>query len=128
MRISGLLFWVQENSLSTKFYRKLGFDIKHTDDDHTIISLNGFEITLVNIRDESTFSNDSMSPDKGRGIYIYIRVEDVDAKYRELTVKGFKPYTAPKDWQWGNREFILKDPDGYKLCFWQPIKTSSSNQ
>ena len=113
--------WVQENSLSTKFYKKLGFDVISADDEHSVVSLSGFKITLVNMRDEDKFSKDSMSSYKGKGMYIYIRVSDVDSKYKELVGMGFKPATQPKDWNWGKREFILKDPDGYKLCFWQPI-------
>ena len=122
MNISSLLFWVQENSLSTKFYKKLGFNVVRSVDDHSVVSLNDFEITLVNMRAEDKFAKDSMSADKGRGVYVYIRVDSVDEKYKELIKLGFKPTTAPKDWDWGNREFILKDLDGYKLCFWQPIR------
>jgi uncharacterized glyoxalase superfamily protein PhnB len=119
MKITSLLFWVQE---SAKFYKKLGFEIVHSDDDSSIMALNGFEITLVNRRDEDRFAKDSMSADKGRDVYVYIRIDDVDAKYKELIDQGFKPATEPKNWHWGNREFILKDPDGYKLCFWQPLR------
>lgn len=121
MRITNLVLWVQENKLSEKFYKKLGFDLKHSDDDHSVVSLGGFALDLVSMRDEEPFTRDSMSGDKGRGVYIYIRVDDVDAKHRELLALGLTPATTPKDWAWGNREFILKDPDGYKLCLWQPI-------
>lgn len=125
MKISGLLFWVQENNISVKFYKRLGFDIIRSDDERSIVSLDGLQITLINMRDEEKFAKDSMSSDKGRGLYIYIRVTDADTTYKELVNLGFNPATSPKDWQWGNREFILKDPDGYKLCFWQPIKGAS---
>lgn len=122
MRITNLLFWVQENKLSEKFYKKLGFGVLQSDDEHSLVSLNGFSIDLVSMRDEDKFARDSMSADKGRGVYVYINVDDVDAKHKELSEAGLTPYTEPKDWPWGNREFILKDPDGYKLCFWQTIK------
>jgi catechol 2,3-dioxygenase-like lactoylglutathione lyase family enzyme len=121
MKITNILFWVQENKLSEKFYKKLGFKVLQSDDEHSMVSLDGFGIDLVSMRDENKFARDSMSADKGRGVYVYIRVDDVDATHRELAAKGVAPATRPKDWQWGNREFILKDPDGYKLCFWQPI-------
>jgi len=120
MRITNLLFWVQENKTSEKFYKKLGFDILQSGDEHSLVSLNGFSIDLVSMRDEDKFARDSMSADKGRGVYVYINVDDVDAKHKELLEAGFNPYTEPKDWPWGNRELILKDPDGYKLCFWRP--------
>jgi len=122
MRITNLTLWVQENKLTEKFYKKLGFSIDQSDGDHSLVSLGGFALDLVSMRDEDPFTRDSMSGDKGRGVYIYIRVEDIDAQYQSLVQAGFTPHTKPKDWPWGNREFILKDPDGYKLCFWMPTR------
>lgn len=121
MKITSLLFWVQENSISTKFYKKLGFDVVRANDDHSVVAIDGFKIMLVSMRDDDKFAGDSMYSEKGRGMYVYIGVSDVDTKYKELTDLGFNP-TKPKNWQWGNREFVLKDPDGYKLCFWQQIQ------
>ena len=119
MKITQLLLWTQENKLSEKFYKKLGFDVVRSDDDISIVSLEGFRITIINMRDEDMFARDALGGEKGRGMYIYISVDDVDAMHKELTQKGIEPITQPKDWRWGNREFIVKDPDGYKLCFWQ---------
>ena len=126
MRITNLTFWVQENKLSEKFYKKLGFDVEQSDDSHSIVSLHNFSIDLVSMRDEDIFAKDSMSGKKGRGVYVYISVDDVDQKYSQLVTLGLIPSTKPRDWNWGNREFILKDPDGYKLCFWQPIKIQTN--
>ncbi|HPD99484.1 MAG TPA: hypothetical protein PKV52_04400, partial [Candidatus Saccharibacteria bacterium] len=67
--------------------------------------------------DEEPFTNDSMTSVKGGGMYVYIEVEDVDQEYQRQTLLGLTPATKPRDWDWGNREFILKDPDGYKLVF-----------
>lgn len=121
MRITNLLFWVQENKLSEKFYKKLGFEVLQSDDEHSLVSLNGFAIDLVNMRDEEKFARDSMSGNKGRGVYVYIGVDNVNMVYKKLLEQGFTPATTPKDWPWGNREFILKDPDGYKLCLWEKL-------
>lgn len=120
MNISGILFWAQDNKLSEKFYKKLGFEVKLLDDTTSTVGLSGFEIILVSMRDEDKFSKDSMAYEKGRGMYVYIRVNNVDDYYKKLVKDGIYPTTEPKDWSWGNREFIVKDPDGYKLCFWQP--------
>jgi uncharacterized glyoxalase superfamily protein PhnB len=122
MKVTNLLFWVQENKLSEKFYKKLGFETLQSDDDHSVVALHTFRIDLVSMRDERVFARDSMAGDKGRGVYLYLRIDDVDAQYRKLCAAELQPATEPKDWPWGNREFILKDPDGYKLCFWQPSK------
>jgi uncharacterized glyoxalase superfamily protein PhnB len=127
MRITNLLFWVQENKLSQKFYKKLGFEVLQSDDEHSVVSLNGFTIDLVSMREDGQFVGDSLTAEKGRGMYIYINAEDVDAKHAELLGAGLTPATSPQDWPWGNREFILKDPDGYKLCFWQTIPYRARN-
>lgn len=123
MKVTNLLFWVQDNELSQKFYKKLGFTVVHSDDQYSTVKLSNFEILLLTMRDEEMFAKDSMSSEKGRGMYIYIQVDDVDSKYESLKAEGFVPATEPKDWPWGNREFILKDPDGYKICFWKPSNT-----
>lgn len=122
MKITNILLWVQENKLSEKFYKKLGFEVERSDDSHTELTLHGFGLVLVNMREEQEFAGDALVGDKGRGMYIYIAVDDVDVMYKDLASKGLAPATQPRDWPWGNREFILKDPDGYKLCFWQAIK------
>jgi uncharacterized glyoxalase superfamily protein PhnB len=119
MKITHLVLWVQENKLSEKFYKKIGFAVLESDDEHSMVSPGGFSLDLVSMRDDRKFAKDSMAAEKGLGAYIYVSVEDVDKKYEELVSAGFEP-TKPKDWPWGNRETVLKDPDGYKLCFWQP--------
>jgi uncharacterized glyoxalase superfamily protein PhnB len=119
--MTNLLFWVQENKLSEKFYKKIGFDVVKSDDSHSKVQLGDFAIVLVNMRDEDEFSNDSMSDNKGRGMYVYIETDDVDETYKSLLSRGIEVATKPRDWPWDNREFIVKDPDGYKLCFWQKL-------
>ena len=121
MKVTNILLWTQENRLSEKFYKKLGFELTRTDDEISVLSLNDFEIWLVNMRDEEKFAGDALAKDKGKGMYIYIQTDDVDDTYHRLIKNGITPATEPKDWHWGNREFIVKDPDGYKLCFWQKI-------
>lgn len=118
MKFTNILFWVQENKVSEKFYKKLGFEVTASTDAYSEINLGSFQITLVNMRDEDEFAGDSLSGAKGKGAYLYIWVEDVDAEHQRQTELGLNPSTAPRDWPWGNREFALKDPDGYKLCFW----------
>ena len=121
MKFTSILLWVQENKLSEKFYKKLGFDIAQSDDEISTVKLGDFELMLVNMRDEDEFNGDSLSGTKGKGMYIYIKVTDVDHEYNRQMNLGLNPATKPRNWDWGNREFILKDLDGYKLCFWQKI-------
>lgn len=118
MRFTNVLLWVQENKLSEKFYKKLGFNVTASTDYYSEAELGKFQLVLVNMRDDDEFAGDSLAGEKGKGAYIYIFVDDVDAEYRRQIDLGLKPSSQPRDWPWGNREFVLKDPDGYKLCFW----------
>jgi uncharacterized glyoxalase superfamily protein PhnB len=122
MKVTNITLWVQDNKLSDKFYKKLGFEVASSDSDVSTVTLDGFSLVLVTMRDEEMFAKDSMSGEKGQGMYLYLCVESTDKVYDDLKRKGIKPATEPRDWEWGNREFIVKDLDGYKLCFWEPIK------
>jgi len=117
MRFTHILLWVADNTLSEKFYKKLGFEVVHSDDQYSEVTLDDFKIGLITMRDEEEFSGDAIATPKGKGMYIYIHVDDVNKRYRDVIKDGFSPVSEPCDWTWGKREFVLKDPDGYKLCF-----------
>lgn len=55
----------------------------------------------------------------GAGIFVYLSVENVDEFYKNLLSKGIKPVSAPRDWPSGNREFVIRDPDNYKLVIFK---------
>lgn len=59
--------------------------------------------------------------DIGAGQYIHINVENVDEFYEDLLVKGLQSLSKPQDFPWGHREFVLRDPDGYKLVFFTEL-------
>ena len=120
MQFTGLVYWVQENTISEKFYKKIGFKVSETGASHSVVSLGeDLKITLVNMRDNEEFSGDAMSAEKGKGLYIYIKVDKVDDLYASFVKRGIRPASRPREWDWGNREFVVSDPDGYKFCFWQ---------
>lgn len=121
MKVTNLVLWVQDATLSYKFYKKLGFEIASVTDRDATVKCGEFGIMLVTMRDEEEFNGDSLAPNKGKGMYIYINVANVDDKYREVIAAGLAPRTKPRDWEWGNREFVVSDPDGYKVCFWQKL-------
>ena len=122
MKITNLVMWVQDASLSVKFYKKLGFAVVRSTEQSATVRLDQFELVLVTMRDEEEFNGDALSSAKGKGIYIYVHVdENVNSYYKKLIQRGIVPRTEPRDWPWGNREFVVEDPDGYKLCYYQEL-------
>ena len=118
-----LVFYVNDIAASAEFYSKLGFKKISAEKTLAQMSLGPMTLQFVDMRtahDES-FRKEAVGEPKGRGIYIDIEVEGIDGYYQSLVDKGLKPSSAPRDWPWGHREFVIRDPDGYKLVFYQKI-------
>ncbi len=47
---------------------------------------------------------------------------DVDALHARLVAAGYRPDTAPRDAEWGERFFHITDPDGHELSFAWPLR------
>lgn len=50
------------------------------------------------------------------GALVYLYVTDVDAWQAELLTRGILAEHKPTDRPWGNREMLVCDPDGNRLC------------
>lgn len=112
-RLDSLLLYVTDTHKTAEFYRKLGFEIAREENDFTLVKLKDFEIHCHD-KTEVTFRNESNIEPKGAGVYIYVSVEGIDEYYKTLLEKGLKPSSKPRDLPWGNREFVIRDPDGYR--------------
>jgi catechol 2,3-dioxygenase-like lactoylglutathione lyase family enzyme len=119
--VSALTCYVSDLQKTIAFYEMLGFDFKKKDDKSAIGYMNWFSITFLESDNEEKeeFQKDAKAKEKGMGIFIYLSVDDVDECYKELIEGGYKPSSEPRDWPWGSREFVQKDPDGYKLVFFK---------
>ena len=121
--VSGFTCYCADLEKTSKFYLDLGFLASTRDEKHASFRLNWFSIDFVAQAKEEKqeFKKDANAVSKGEGVYFNISVENVDEIYEELIQKGYKPSSKPRDWPWGNREFVMRDPDGYKLVFFQKI-------
>ena len=119
--VAGLTCHVKNLSKTAKFYKSLGFVIRKQDATHLTVYSNWFWIDFLPISRETRpeFKKEARLNSKGAGVFMYLSVDDVDAFHRELLSKGIKASSKPADQPWGNREFILRDPDGYKLVIFK---------
>jgi catechol 2,3-dioxygenase-like lactoylglutathione lyase family enzyme len=116
--VSGFTCHVKNLNKTVKFYETLGFENRKQDATHATLYSNWFWIDCLAIgKNERTES--TKGTDLGAGISIYLSVDDVDKFHAHLLAKGLKPKTQPQDQPWGNREFIIRDPDGYKLVIFK---------
>lgn len=58
----------------------------------------------------------------GHRLALTMRVEDVDASYRELRDKGVRFIKAPTDMPWGHRNADFVDPDGNMWILYKPLE------
>jgi uncharacterized glyoxalase superfamily protein PhnB len=119
--VAALTLYVKDPLKTADFYGDLGFIVSKRSPEHATVRLNWFKIDFIGIaseeKDES--KEDATAEPKGSGIYIDCSVANVDEFYESVVAKGMKPSSEPRDWPWGQREFVLRDPDGYKLVFFQ---------
>jgi len=119
--ISGFTCYIKDIEKTAAFYEALGFRFGNREPETITIYLNWFSVKFLAAPKEANkeFMKEATGEPKGTGIYINIKVDDADAFYEGVVAKGLKPSSQPRDWPWGNREFVLRDPDGYKLVFFE---------
>lgn len=120
MKLNSTLLYISNIEASLDFYQKFGFKIDSQDEKSIVVSLNDFQLQLFD-KEKVEFKQYSEIDPSSVGIFFYIEVDDVDLKHKELISNGLTPATTPKDWPWGNREFVVKDPDGYKFVIYKKI-------
>jgi catechol 2,3-dioxygenase-like lactoylglutathione lyase family enzyme len=121
--VSGITCYVKNVNRTVKFYETLGFAFRKREPNHATAYLNWFWIDFLSIDKEARpeFRKEAKPGNKGAGVFLYLSVENVDDFHKGLLSKGLKPSSEPRDSPGGNREFILRDPDGYKLVIFKRI-------
>jgi catechol 2,3-dioxygenase-like lactoylglutathione lyase family enzyme len=113
--ISAITLATHDMRRAVAFYRMLGFALLY----------GGEEAAFTSFRGGPSFLNLIAQPAERRWSWwgrVIFYVSDVDALYGRLVAAGCRPDAAPRDAEWGERFFHLKDPDGHELSFAQPIK------
>lgn len=88
--ISGLVCYVKDTAKTAEFYKKLGFTFEKNEPDHISIRLNWFWIDFHPQDKESKpeFKHEATMKEKGGGIFINIKVENVDEFYKGTVKKA----------------------------------------
>ncbi len=112
--ISAVSLATHNMTRAVTFYQALGFTVRHGGPDASFTSMNAGSSYLNLI---ARPSNQTWSW-WGRVIFY---VSDVDAMYRRVVENGLRPDTSPRDTEWGERFFHIKDPEGHELSFAAPL-------
>ena len=118
--ISGITCYVEDVARTADFYEALGFRRGKEDVDRLTFYVNWFFVTFVKQDPDADAELDAEAAlPKGAGLFLYVKVDDVDEFYNGVVAKRMNPASEPQKRPNGNREFILRDPDGYNLVFFE---------
>jgi catechol 2,3-dioxygenase-like lactoylglutathione lyase family enzyme len=113
--ISAVTLATHDMARAVRFYRTLGFEVVHGDNTAGFTSFRAGHsyLNLIAQPAETRWSW------WGRVIFYH---SDVDALHAAVVAAGYRPDTAPRDAEWGERFFHLTDPDGHELSFAWPLR------
>ena len=87
------------------------------------LAIDGAQLMIEQMESDSWLTGD-MTPPLGRGINLQIEVGDVDSPVARLTAAGWplfrhveEAWYRVDDQLFGQRQFLVQDPDGYLLRF-----------
>jgi catechol 2,3-dioxygenase-like lactoylglutathione lyase family enzyme len=119
--ISGVSCYVDDLARTAEFYEAIGFRRGKEEPGRATFYVNWFFVTFIaqDQEEDEALCKEADQPAKGAGLYLYIKVDDVEDFHKSVLAAGMKPDSEPETQASGNREFVLRDPDGYKLAFFQ---------
>jgi len=115
---------------SSKFYTELlGFKIEYQRENFAFLSFQGSQIM---IEANGNWKTGKLEHPFGRGINFQIEAKSIGPLLNSLKRHKYPLKMQPKD-NWyrkgkvliGNREFLVMDPDGYLLRFFEDLGTKS---
>lgn len=123
---------VSDLDASLGFYVAIcGFEVAYAraEERFAYLDLGGAQLMLQEAAGPGRrFRTASLERPFGRGVNLQIEVGDLDSLYRRVDGAGVHTLWGPEE-RWyrrssdtvGQRQFVVADPDGYLLRFFQPI-------
>lgn len=117
-----------ENSL--KFYKTIGFKIEYDrpENKFVFISLGKIQFMLQEISNNDKWNIMELTYPFGNGINFQLEVDNVNEIYKNLKDNNYKiTFEIEENWYrqgnrlLGNKEFLIQDPDGYLLRFFEDL-------
>ncbi|MFD0634951.1 VOC family protein [Catenulispora yoronensis] len=108
--VSGLTCEVADLDRTVAFYESIGFRVGKRDEAQATCYVNWFWITFL-----ATGAAADGPVAVGQGRDVHLKVDDIDEAYREVLAAGHKPEGEPGARRGGGKEFVVADPDGYRL-------------
>lgn len=107
--ISGVVYQVEDIARTAKFYEALGFRMGAQTEESLTVYINWFWLTFRLSKEKIATSSQT----------VCMKVANAQEYYEAVVERGLRPDSKPQLKPWGNKEFTIKDPDGYTLTFFE---------
>jgi hypothetical protein len=116
----GIVCYVKDIAKTVDFYEKRCFEFKLKDSTRATAYINWWWIDFhkVNAADAPRWHVSPNADNAEIGALFYFSVDNVPQAYDELIRKRLQPSNEPIELR-GNKEFMVFDPDGYRLVFFK---------
>jgi uncharacterized glyoxalase superfamily protein PhnB len=108
------------------YAEKLGFEIVRVDphgSETPTFALTALGEAVIMFMHEAFYAGDRTELDgRGAGIDVRVMVEDVDAVHKRARDAGAHIAHEIGDRDYGLRDFIMRDPNGFRLRFASPLR------
>lgn len=103
--LEGTTLHVSDVERSLEFYKRIpGSTVEvHRTGRFALLNIGKSRLSLLGVRASGEF-------------HLEIGTNDLDGLYEQLRQEGIEPEGPPQD-RWGDRSFLVKDPDGYWVEF-----------
>ena len=119
------LLFVQDMERSAAFYTgRLGFEMTLKWEPEGKLSWCRLERDASAIMLQQACEEDGPAEGRGRGVGFFFNCNDAEALHVELVARGLE-VDLPTTAFYGMRQVFVTDPDGYELCFQNPIAPSA---
>jgi len=106
---------------SKKFYTKnLGFGVTFENEFYLLLHSPNQQAELSFLLPyHSTQQPMFHKPFNGEGLYLTIEVDDIESEYKKIKKNNVEIRSEPRDEPWGDRHFVITDPNGINIDFVQ---------
>jgi predicted enzyme related to lactoylglutathione lyase len=117
---AGNVCYIKDVNETVEFYEKLGFQFKTKEPTRATAYINWWWVDFHQLgADDAPAWHTSPNVDNTDiGALFYFSVENVQEAYEEAVADGLEPTSEPIALR-GNKEFMIIDPDGYRLVFFK---------
>lgn len=118
---SYLVLYTKDLNKTEEFYKKLGVEISEKNERKLVFTIGDLELhfnTDEPVKEYELIFNENP---RGAGTAFCLEVDNVDEYYSKLKSMNAEMISTVIKAPWGTREFLVNDPNGYHIVFWQEI-------